>query len=25
MIDGIKIVDSFIFNPHKWMLTNFDW
>ena len=24
MIGGIKTVDSFVFNPHKWMLTNFD-
>jgi aromatic-L-amino-acid/L-tryptophan decarboxylase len=24
MIDGIKRVDSFVFNPHKWMFTNFD-
>ncbi len=24
MIDGIKNVDSFVFNPHKWMFTNFD-
>jgi len=24
MIDGIKQVDSFVFNPHKWMFTNFD-
>lgn len=24
MIDGIKHVDSFVFNPHKWMFTNFD-
>ncbi len=24
MIDGIERVDSFVFNPHKWMLTNFD-
>ena len=22
--DGIEYVDSFVFNPHKWMLTNFD-
>jgi aromatic-L-amino-acid/L-tryptophan decarboxylase len=24
MIDGIKHADSFVFNPHKWMFTNFD-
>jgi aromatic-L-amino-acid/L-tryptophan decarboxylase len=24
MIEGIENVDSFVFNPHKWMLTNFD-
>lgn len=24
MIDGIESVDSFVFNPHKWMFTNFD-
>lgn len=24
MIEGIKHVDSFVFNPHKWMFTNFD-
>ncbi|MFH0756284.1 MAG: pyridoxal-dependent decarboxylase [Bacteroidota bacterium] len=24
MIDGIDQADSFVFNPHKWMFTNFD-
>jgi aromatic-L-amino-acid decarboxylase len=24
LIDGIGQVDSFVFNPHKWMFTNFD-
>ncbi len=24
MIEGIEFVDTFVFNPHKWMLTNFD-
>ncbi len=24
MIDGIDYVDTFVFNPHKWMFTNFD-
>jgi len=24
ILDGIQHVDSFVFNPHKWMLTNFD-
>lgn len=24
MIEGIEDVDSFVFNPHKWMFTNFD-
>ncbi|KPL19079.1 MAG: amino acid decarboxylase [candidate division Zixibacteria bacterium SM23_81] len=24
MIEGIDRVDSFVFNPHKWMFTNFD-
>ncbi len=24
MLDGVENVDSFVFNPHKWMLTNFD-
>ena len=24
MIDGVEAVDSFVFNPHKWLFTNFD-
>jgi aromatic-L-amino-acid decarboxylase len=24
MIKGIEYVDSFVFNPHKWLFTNFD-
>ena len=24
MIDGVEHADSFVFNPHKWMLVNFD-
>ncbi|MDX1587002.1 MAG: aminotransferase class V-fold PLP-dependent enzyme [Balneolaceae bacterium] len=24
MIEGIEQVDSYVFNPHKWMFTNFD-
>ncbi|MCK7532151.1 MAG: pyridoxal-dependent decarboxylase [Marinilabiliales bacterium] len=24
MTDGKEYVDSFVFNPHKWMFTNFD-
>ncbi len=24
MIDGTNYVDTFVFNPHKWMFTNFD-
>jgi len=24
MIEGVELADSFVFNPHKWMLTNFD-
>ena len=23
-IENLKFADSFVFNPHKWMLTNFD-
>lgn len=23
-MDGAELADSFVFNPHKWMLTNFD-
>ncbi len=23
-IDGLEYVDSFVFNPHKWLFTNFD-
>jgi aromatic-L-amino-acid decarboxylase len=23
-IDGVELVDSYVFNPHKWLLTNFD-
>ncbi len=23
-IDGVELADSYVFNPHKWMLTNFD-
>jgi len=24
MLDGADYIDSFVFNPHKWMFTNFD-
>jgi aromatic-L-amino-acid decarboxylase len=24
VIDGVELADSYVFNPHKWMLTNFD-
>lgn len=24
MIEGIEMADSYVFNPHKWMFTNFD-
>ena len=24
LIDGAERIDSFVFNPHKWLLTNFD-
>jgi aromatic-L-amino-acid decarboxylase len=24
MIEGIEAVDTFVFNPHKWLFTNFD-
>ena len=24
LADGVELADSFVFNPHKWMFTNFD-
>lgn len=24
MLDGLELADTYLFNPHKWMLTNFD-
>ena len=24
LLEGIELVDTFVFNPHKWMMTNFD-
>jgi aromatic-L-amino-acid decarboxylase len=24
MVEGIELADSYVFNPHKWMFTNFD-
>jgi aromatic-L-amino-acid decarboxylase len=23
-LEGVKMIDSFVFNPHKWLMTNFD-
>jgi aromatic-L-amino-acid decarboxylase len=25
ILDGLELADSYCFNPHKWMFTNFDW
>ena len=24
LVDGLELADSFVFNPHKWLFTNFD-